>query len=104
MTFLFAFFSFALFFCVFVSSTTGGKSSRNPIYPIFGSERSAFISADRDCLNRKFILWCILYGRPWESLNDVGLKMLIAEFAPNYIGTTPVKSTLGKFHPEILRK
>lgn len=36
------------------------------------------------------------YGASWESLDDVGLKMLMTEFALDYTETASAKSTLDK--------
>lgn len=38
---------------------------------------------------------------PWACLHDMGFKMLLAEFAPEYAGSTPSKSTLDKILSDI---
>lgn len=77
-------------------STAGGEGSGKTLYSLFKGDTPTLTSKDRDRLNRKLVLWCVLNGRPWTALDDVGFKLLLAEFSPGYAVTTPLKVTLDK--------
>lgn len=47
-------------------------------------------------LDRLSVIWCVQAGRPWEALNDVGHKLMLAEFVPDYVGSTISHPTLDK--------
>lgn len=59
------------------------------------NEASAELSTQqRHRLNRKTVIWCVLNGRPWAAAQDLGLKMMLAEIAPEYVGSMQHADTL----------
>lgn len=43
----------------------------------------------RQRLDRKVVIWCVLDGQPWAAVADLGLKTLLAEFAPEFAASPP---------------
>ncbi|CAN0547022.1 unnamed protein product, partial [Laminaria digitata] len=52
--------------------------------------------AQKERLHRKYVIWCVVNGRPWSAISDVGLKLIIAEWDPAFAAATP--------HPDTLKK
>lgn len=47
-------------------------------------------------IHRKYVVWCVVNGRPWKAIDDIGLKLIIAEWDPGFAATTPTFDTLDK--------
>lgn len=47
-------------------------------------------------LDRLSVIWCARSGRSWEALNDVGYKLLLSEFVPDYVASTMSQPTRDK--------
>jgi len=52
--------------------------------------------AQKERLHRKYVIWCVVNGRPWSAISDAGLELIIAEWDPAFAAATP--------HPDTLKK
>lgn len=64
---------------------------------IFGVRKAAPNAQQRHVQTRKLVAWCVVNGRPWASINDVGLKLVMSGY---YIGSSPSWGT----HDNVLSK
>ena len=62
-----------------------GASRRKPLPPQLKAR-----------LDRLSVIWCVRDGRPFEALKDVGHKLLLSEFAPEYAASDISHGTLDK--------
>lgn len=59
-----------------------------------GSKKTAVTPQLKDRLDRLSVIWCVRNGRPWHALKDVGHKLLMAEFVPEYAASSTSHATL----------
>ena len=45
-------------------------------------------------LHRMYVTWCVVNGMPWKALDDIGFKLIIAEWDPLLAAATPSFETL----------
>ena len=50
----------------------------------------------KDRLDRLSVIWCVRHGRPFEALKDVGHKLILSEFVPEYAASNTSHSALDK--------
>lgn len=64
---------------------------------LFGASRRKPLSPQLKArLDRLSVIWCVRDGRPFEALKDVGHKLLLSEFAPEYAASDISHGTLDK--------
>lgn len=64
--------------------------------------RKKVTAPKRHSLNRKLVIWCILNGRPWAAISDIGIKFVGCELSAEYASTTPAHGTLSSILTEML--
>lgn len=50
----------------------------------------------KDRLDRLSVIWCVRDGRPLEALKDIGHKLILSEFVPDYAASITSHATLDK--------
>lgn len=50
----------------------------------------------RERLNRKYVIWCVVNGMPWKAVDNIGFKLIIAEWDPVLAATPPSFQTLDR--------
>ena len=77
-------------------------SSRAPCFckpgaELFGqASRKPMSKEQTERIHRKYVTWCVVNGRPWKAIGDIGLKLIIAEWDPMFAATTPTFETLDR--------
>lgn len=52
------------------------------------------IRSPSERLGRRVVVWCVLDGRPWAEVHNLGLKTLLADLAPEFVAAAPSSQVL----------
>lgn len=64
---------------------------------LFGrATRKPMAEDQTERLHRKYVTWCIANGMPWEALDNIGFKLIVAECDPALAAATPSCETLDR--------